>query len=524
MKAGKKAHHHTVTALAMEIFEDLASDALLAEALDAYELTANPFMPTCVISSGFCATGPTFSSTGTSAPLLVSSSASSSTTPNPPASSTLFSGTRYAPPKTDQEVIDARQRAVPKKTQEDTKYCYKLFYEWSIARQKATGETIGKLCEMSDSEIQHWMTRFILEVRKKDGKEYSPNTLHHVTAGIMRHLRCNGRPDVDFFRDIRFSEFRQSLDSEMKRLLSLGIKTKKKQAEVLTEEEEELLWTKGLLGGDTPQSLLDTVVFYNGIYFALRSGREHRQLRNFPCQIDVVEKPGERPYLLYHEDTSKNHQGGLKGRKIMPKVVEHHSNIDNPDRCFVTLFKKYRRLCPDDPIDNGFYLQPSRSPTDTCWYTKQPIGKTKLGDTVPRLCTQAGIEGHKTNHSLRATAATRLYQSGVDEQQIMERTGHRSLEGVRSYKRTSRQQREALSDILNRSTNPQATSSTSITHPPPAVVKKDSTSCAFTSQQQLRSLSLTGASFQDCTVNFYVGSTTTKRRRPMVITDDSDSD
>ena len=32
----------------------------------------------------------------------------------------------------------------------------------------------------------------------------------------------------------------------------------------------------------------------------------------------------------------------------------------------------------------------------------------------------------------------------------MERTGHRSLEGVRSYKRTSEEQREALSDILNR--------------------------------------------------------------------------
>ena len=31
----------------------------------------------------------------------------------------------------------------------------------------------------------------------------------------------------------------------------------------------------------------------------------------------------------------------------------------------------------------------------------------------------------------------------------MERTGHRSLEGVRSYKRTSESQKEALSDILN---------------------------------------------------------------------------
>ena len=92
-----------------------------------------------------------------------------------------------------------------------------------------------------------------------------------------------------------------------------------------------------------------------------------------------------------------------------------------------------------------FYLQPSHSPTDTCWYTRQPQGKTTLNNLVPRLCKLAGIEGYKTNHSLRATAATRLYQSGADEQQIMERTGHRSLEGVRSYKRTSEQQEASLS-------------------------------------------------------------------------------
>ena len=116
--------------------------------------------------------------------------------------------------------------------------------------------------------------------------------------------------------------------------------------------------------------------------------------------------------------------------------------------------------------------------------------------------------------------------------QIMERTGHRSLEGVRSYKRTSEQQRQALSDILNHGSKtnaaPQETSSSSSTHLLPALVERGSTSCAFTSQQQLRSLSLTGSTFQGCTVNFYVGpkaTTTRKRRRPMVIDDDSsDSD
>ena len=53
------------------------------------------------------------------------------------------------------------------------------------------------------------------------------------------------------------------------------------------------------------------------------------------------------------------------------------------------------------------------------------------------------------NHSLWVTAATRLYESGVDEQLVMETTGHCSTEGVRTYKRISAMQREAVSDILS---------------------------------------------------------------------------
>ena len=65
---------------------------------------------------------------------------------------------------------------------------------------------------------------------------------------------------------------------------------------------------------------------------------------------------------------------------------------------------------------------------------------------------ECGIQGYKTNHSLRATAASRLYASGMDEQLVMERTGHRSTEGVPSYKRTSMQQKQEVSDILNMAT------------------------------------------------------------------------
>ena len=55
----------------------------------------------------------------------------------------------------------------------------------------------------------------------------------------------------------------------MKRLQAAGKGTQKK-AEIITYEAEEILWEKGILGDGNPQSLLDTILFMNGLYFALR--------------------------------------------------------------------------------------------------------------------------------------------------------------------------------------------------------------------------------------------------------------
>ena len=192
---------------------------------------------------------------------------------------------------------------------------------------------------------------------------------------------------------------------------------------------------------------------------------------------------------------------------MAPKVVTHHANLDNPKRCFMRLFQRYRELCPKDAPPHAFYLQPSRNPTSTCWYSKCPLGHTTLGKTVARLCKLAGIEGYKTNHFLRATATSRLYQSGVDEQLVMERTGHWSLEGVCSYKWTSDAQCEVLSDILNGGTkkaklDDTRTSESHLASTVPALLADTPTFLSASQHsQQLRTLNLPSATFNQCTGN-----------------------
>ena len=98
-------------------------------------------------------------------------------------------------------------------------------------------------------------------------------------------------------------------------------------------------------------------------------------------------------------------------------------------------------------VTDNFYLHPLACPHGNVWYSSQPIGKNLLTKIVGQMAKKAGIARKITNHSLRASSASRMYNSNVDEQLICEVTGHRS-NAVHSYKRTCDDQRKTISNIL----------------------------------------------------------------------------
>ena len=102
----------------------------------------------------------------------------------------------------------------------------------------------------------------------------------------------------------------------MKRLRATALGVKKIKAEAISSSDEDLLWEKGLLGMHNAQTLLDTIIFMCGLYFALRSEQEHCSLKI--DQIELVEC--EHSYIIYTENVSKNHSGGLGHRKVQQKV------------------------------------------------------------------------------------------------------------------------------------------------------------------------------------------------------------
>ncbi|XP_062572726.1 uncharacterized protein LOC134234683 [Saccostrea cucullata] len=223
-------------------------------------------------------------------------------------------------------------------------------------------------------------------------------------------------------KDDRFIRFRRSLDAQMKFLTSKGYGSTVRQADPISRDQEERLWTSDVVGHESSETLLYGVFFYNCKLFGLRGRDEHHELdiSQFEVGEDDIGK-----FIQFVERANKTFKGGLKHRNVDHKNIKHYVTTEDSDRNLVHLYTSYIGLIGDK--DGKFYKRPIPG---TLKFSKQNIGVNRFENLMKEMCNKAGLEGNFTNQSRKRTCATQLYQSGLDEQQIMSRTVQRSLNGV----------------------------------------------------------------------------------------------
>lgn len=390
----------------------------------------------------------------------------------------------------DNELERRKLTRIPQSTKINTNWAVRTWSEWAEERNKL--HDVGareemhllvspEILHLDKDELNYWMSNMVVEVRKKKepGSVYPPNSLYQLCCGLQRFLRDNGWPELNLFTEPTFKHFQDCLDAEMKRLTRIGVGSNVKEAQPFSNEDENKLWDLGLLGDDSGKVLVDTMVFLIGKNFALRSGKEHRGLRF--SQFTLVEANDKEPEkLIYTSFGEKNNPGGLKHRALRQKKIEHYASETRPERCLVNLYKKYVSKCPQSAFTKDvFYLSPRRqykmSDSGKCysitlltqnklfwtlyillvfaimamtlynflsyfmvfieWFGSVPVGHNVLGNTVKRLCKEGKIDGQFSNHSLRATTATRALEKGIPDKFVMERTGHRDVRSLQKYQR-----------------------------------------------------------------------------------------
>ena len=99
------------------------------------------------------------------------------------------------------------------------------------------------------------------------------------------------------------------------------------------------------------------------------------------------------------------------------------------------------------------------------------VGVNTLKNVVPQLSTEAGLVIHYTNHSLQATAVTRMYEKGVPEKIIADKSGHKSMKALRSCEHTSFMQEKAAGECIQHGKQYEPLVERSTTETPPALSK-----------------------------------------------------
>ena len=126
------------------------------------------------------------------------------------------------------------------------------------------------------------------------------------------------------------------------------------KADALSMEEEEQLWTRGVLGGNNAVSLNHTVFFMLSQQFGTRGCQEHHQLRVEDLKF-VCDPQGKTVYVEWVEGVTKTRQGGLK--KMDCRLPQKIQKAKKPEQCRSSL----PSTTPKATIRYVVFLSASRS-------------------------------------------------------------------------------------------------------------------------------------------------------------------
>ena len=147
------------------------------------------------------------------------------------------SESRFAAPVGESEIRKLLENQENPNTRKNTNWAYNVFSAW----RKKRGAGVSDITEMDAPTMEFWLSRFVVEARKRDGSEYPAKSLNYLVCGLLRLLPNKKIYSMNFLdeKDIRFANFRKVLDSRMKELVHTGVGTTVKQAEVILPEHEE---------------------------------------------------------------------------------------------------------------------------------------------------------------------------------------------------------------------------------------------------------------------------------------------
>lgn len=325
----------------------------------------------------------------------------------------------------DLDALDAA--AQPTSTVKSTEWAMRRFTAWMKKRQINVD-----LASAAAEELAPVLRRFYAEVKTTGGQSHAPQTMIGIRAGIQRYLTKIRANPVNITKDTQFEKANSTFKAKCKLYAAKGNRPQKRKEEIAPGDLQKIhKYLAEDITGKDPRRLLQAVWFIIAFNLGCRGREIYRQLKKSSI-IFAVDDAGQEYAIIDQTVVEKNHQGGpsredqanANQTRIYDCAIGPHSVLG--------LLKLYLEKL-HDACEWLFQQCRSKAVDGEPWYKNEPLGVNSLGTMMKVISQAAALSKPYTNHCVRATTITVLFNGGVDIQSIQSRTGHRSLQGIQPY-------------------------------------------------------------------------------------------
>uniref|UniRef100_A0A452IJ21 TRASH domain-containing protein n=1 Tax=Gopherus agassizii TaxID=38772 RepID=A0A452IJ21_9SAUR len=243
------------------------------------------------------------------------------------------------------------------------------------------------------AELNYGLARFVNEIRRPNGENYTPDSIYYLCLGIQEYLYGSNRKD-NIFINPSYETFEQ----ELNKILRSWQPSILPDGSIFSRVEEDYLWRIKQLGSHSPFALLNTLFYFNTKYFGLKTVEQHlrlsfgtvfRQWKKNPRTMDSKACLRYQVSSLCGADSEDKITTGKRKHEDDEPVFEQIENTSNPARCPVKMFECYLSKSPQNLNQrmDVFYLQPecSVSSDNPVWYTSTSLDRNTLEHMLVRV-------------------------------------------------------------------------------------------------------------------------------------------
>ncbi|ESN94565.1 hypothetical protein HELRODRAFT_107834 [Helobdella robusta] len=285
-------------------------------------------------------------------------------------------------------------------------YALKAWRSWAEQKNhdnsKTAGASRGRVrfffdpdpLKLSYEELNAALSMFVRDVRKPTGEKYAPDSIYYMCLGLQYYLRENGRQDNIFF-DVPYQKFTDVLN-ELMSAFELRLNTENM---LICRVIEDHLWESKQLGCHTPQTLLNTLIYFNTKHFLLDSVDAHMNL-----SFAAIERGSDKTTdgQIVKKITLKQAVSFRELKTLPEQEYTQHELPDDPARCPVKLFDFYLSRCPEVIRQHSrlFYLTPELSsrPENPIWFSTMALSRGALNKMINRVKVVREIQVARLEH------------------------------------------------------------------------------------------------------------------------------